>query len=133
MSWGAQNRSKDAKTPSVGLAMSRKPKLELCGIQPYSSENKIHLFLTFPELQSFSVVLSIMYCPVNTLRNKFGTSCPHNITFAGYVRQIATTPTRSAWSPVTNPFSSSIAYINTFFSYSWPCLGPALSCRLAQP
>jgi hypothetical protein len=35
MSWGAQNRSKDAKTPSVGRAMSRKPKLELCGIQPY--------------------------------------------------------------------------------------------------
>ena len=35
MSWGAQNRSKDAKTPTFGLAMSRKPKLALCGIQPY--------------------------------------------------------------------------------------------------
>jgi hypothetical protein len=40
MSWGAQNRSKDAKTLSVGRAMSRKPKLELCGIQPYVVCNK---------------------------------------------------------------------------------------------
>jgi hypothetical protein len=36
MSWGAQNRSKDERTPSVGPAMSRNPKLELCGIQPIS-------------------------------------------------------------------------------------------------
>jgi hypothetical protein len=35
MSWGAQNRSKDAKTPSGPRAMSRKPKLALCGIQRY--------------------------------------------------------------------------------------------------
>jgi hypothetical protein len=35
MSWGAQNRSKDAKTPSAGRVMSRKPKPALCGIQPY--------------------------------------------------------------------------------------------------
>jgi hypothetical protein len=35
MSWRAQNRSKDAKTPSVARAMSRNPKLALCGIQPY--------------------------------------------------------------------------------------------------
>jgi hypothetical protein len=35
MSWGAQNRSKDAKTPSAGRVMSRNPKLALCGIQPY--------------------------------------------------------------------------------------------------
>jgi hypothetical protein len=33
MSWGAQIRSKDVKTPSVGRAMSRKPKLALWGIQ----------------------------------------------------------------------------------------------------
>jgi hypothetical protein len=38
MSWGAQNRSKDAKTPSAGRAMSRKSKLELCGIQPYHTK-----------------------------------------------------------------------------------------------
>jgi hypothetical protein len=37
MSWGAQNRSKDAKTPSAALGMSEKPKLELCGIQPYTN------------------------------------------------------------------------------------------------
>jgi hypothetical protein len=36
MSWGAQNRSKDAKTPSAAPAMSRKPELALCGIQPYA-------------------------------------------------------------------------------------------------
>jgi hypothetical protein len=35
MSWGAQNRSKGAKTPSGSRAMSRKPKLALCGIQLY--------------------------------------------------------------------------------------------------
>jgi hypothetical protein len=35
MSWGAQNRSKDAKTPSVAGGRSRKPKPALCGIQPY--------------------------------------------------------------------------------------------------
>jgi hypothetical protein len=35
MSWGAQNWSKDAKNPSQRPAMSRKPKLALCGIQRY--------------------------------------------------------------------------------------------------
>jgi hypothetical protein len=35
MSWGAQNRSKDEKTPTFALAMSRKSKPALCGIQPY--------------------------------------------------------------------------------------------------
>jgi hypothetical protein len=29
MSWGAQNRSKDAKTPSAGRAKSEKPELDL--------------------------------------------------------------------------------------------------------
>jgi hypothetical protein len=35
MSWGAQNRSNDAKTPSVGLAMLIKPELGCCPVQPY--------------------------------------------------------------------------------------------------
>jgi hypothetical protein len=35
MSWGAQNRSKDAKTPSVGLAMLIKPEPVSCPVQPY--------------------------------------------------------------------------------------------------
>jgi hypothetical protein len=35
MSWGAQNRSKDAKTPSESPAMSRKPKLAFWLIQRY--------------------------------------------------------------------------------------------------
>jgi hypothetical protein len=35
MSWGAQNRSKDAKAPSVGPAMSKKPELDRCPVQPY--------------------------------------------------------------------------------------------------
>jgi hypothetical protein len=33
-------RSKDAKTPSVAGVRSRKPKLELCGIQPYTPRDK---------------------------------------------------------------------------------------------
>jgi hypothetical protein len=33
MSWGAQSRSKDAKTPSASTTMSRNPKPALCGIQ----------------------------------------------------------------------------------------------------
>jgi hypothetical protein len=37
MSWGAQNRSKDAKTPSVGRGMSEKPEPGLWPIQPYYS------------------------------------------------------------------------------------------------
>jgi hypothetical protein len=36
MSWRAQNRFKDAKTPSQSPAMSRNPKPELCGIQLYT-------------------------------------------------------------------------------------------------
>jgi hypothetical protein len=35
MSWGAQNRSKDAKTPSAGLAMSKNPEPGLWPVQPY--------------------------------------------------------------------------------------------------
>jgi hypothetical protein len=35
MSWIAQNRSKDAKTPSAAGVMSRNPKLALCEVQRY--------------------------------------------------------------------------------------------------
>jgi hypothetical protein len=35
MSWGAQNRSKDAKTPSQSPAMSKKPELDLWPVQQY--------------------------------------------------------------------------------------------------
>ena len=35
MSWGAQNRSKDEKTPSVGRVMSEKPEPDCCPVQPY--------------------------------------------------------------------------------------------------
>jgi hypothetical protein len=35
MSWGAQNRSKDAKNPSVGRGMSDKPELDRCPVQAY--------------------------------------------------------------------------------------------------
>ena len=35
MSWGAQNRSKDAKTPSAGRGMSEKPELDCRPVQPY--------------------------------------------------------------------------------------------------
>jgi hypothetical protein len=36
MSWRAQNRSKDAKTPSVAGVRSDKPELGCCPIQPYT-------------------------------------------------------------------------------------------------
>jgi hypothetical protein len=35
MSWGAQSRSKDAKTPSAGRGMSEKTELNLWPIQLY--------------------------------------------------------------------------------------------------
>jgi hypothetical protein len=35
MSWGAQNRSKDAKTPSVAGVWSKNPELDCCPVQPY--------------------------------------------------------------------------------------------------
>jgi hypothetical protein len=40
MSWRAQNRSKDAKTPSEGLAMSKKPEPDRCPIQPYDKRKR---------------------------------------------------------------------------------------------
>jgi hypothetical protein len=42
MSWGAQNWSKDAKTPSVALAMSENPELDLCPVQPYCKAPLTH-------------------------------------------------------------------------------------------
>ena len=35
MSWGAQNRSEDAKTPSASRGMSKKTELGCCPVQPY--------------------------------------------------------------------------------------------------
>jgi hypothetical protein len=35
MSWGAQNRFKDAKTPSGSRGRSKNPELGCCPIQPY--------------------------------------------------------------------------------------------------
>jgi hypothetical protein len=37
MSWGAQNRSKDAKTPSSSRGRSDKPEPDRCPVQPYIS------------------------------------------------------------------------------------------------
>jgi hypothetical protein len=37
MSWGAQNRSKDAKTPSASRGRLIKPELDCCPIQPYKN------------------------------------------------------------------------------------------------
>ena len=36
MSWGAQSRSEDAKTPSASRGMSQKPEPDCCPIQPYT-------------------------------------------------------------------------------------------------
>jgi hypothetical protein len=46
MSWGAQNQSKDAKTPSAGRGMSENPEPDCCPVQPYVQridENKYDL------------------------------------------------------------------------------------------
>jgi hypothetical protein len=40
MSWGAQNRSEDAKTPSTPRGRSKKPEPGCCPIQPYSKTAK---------------------------------------------------------------------------------------------
>jgi hypothetical protein len=40
MSWGARNRSKDAKTPSAGLAMSQKPELDCRPVQPQQGSRR---------------------------------------------------------------------------------------------
>ena len=39
MSWGAQSRSEDAKTPSVAGGRSEKPEPDPCPIQPYMDCN----------------------------------------------------------------------------------------------
>jgi hypothetical protein len=48
MSWGAQNRSKDAKTPSAGRAMSEKPELDSWPVQPYSEIEPSYNGITRP-------------------------------------------------------------------------------------
>jgi hypothetical protein len=37
MSWGAQSRSEDAKTPSTPRGRSEKPELDLCPVQPHNT------------------------------------------------------------------------------------------------
>jgi hypothetical protein len=37
MNWGAQNRSKDAKTPSTPRGWSEKPELDLWPVQQYQN------------------------------------------------------------------------------------------------
>jgi hypothetical protein len=41
MSWGAQNRSKDAKTPSVSRGRSKKTEPDCFPIQPYASSDQL--------------------------------------------------------------------------------------------
>ena len=38
MSWGAQNRSEDAKTPGVAGVRSDKPEPVSCPVQPYRND-----------------------------------------------------------------------------------------------
>jgi hypothetical protein len=45
MSWGAQNRSKDAKTPSVAGVRSQKPEPDCCPVQPYMPGETGRIFL----------------------------------------------------------------------------------------
>jgi hypothetical protein len=41
MSWGAQNRSKDAKILSAALVMSEKPELDLRPVQQYGAASRV--------------------------------------------------------------------------------------------
>jgi hypothetical protein len=43
MSWRAQNRSKDAKTPSAAGVRSQKPELDCCPVQPYTPNLFLHI------------------------------------------------------------------------------------------
>jgi hypothetical protein len=63
MSWGAQNRSKDAKTPSVARALSDKPKPALCGIQPYLVTSNTALI---PARDCLSMPLNMKLFPLLT-------------------------------------------------------------------
>jgi hypothetical protein len=72
MSWGAENRSKDAKTPSAARAMSRNPKLALCGIQRYVENEEVRLYILHSAVawqeatskkQSARVVVNSVNCP----------------------------------------------------------------------
>jgi hypothetical protein len=56
MSWRAQNRSKDAKTPSAAGVWSKKPELDYCPVQPYFKWGYLMVyFLSF--LRSVEVVV----------------------------------------------------------------------------
>jgi hypothetical protein len=59
MSWGAQNRSEDAKTPGVAGVRSEKPELDRCPIQPYTYLHKTALALAEP-LQVFTLSQSLL-------------------------------------------------------------------------
>jgi hypothetical protein len=50
MSWGAQSRSKDAKTPSAGRGMSENPELDCCPVQPCPSIASTAVLLTKPQI-----------------------------------------------------------------------------------
>jgi hypothetical protein len=51
MSWGAQNRSEDAKNPSVAGGRSKKPEPDRCPVQPY-----------FGDVNSFLSLLNAFQC-----------------------------------------------------------------------
>jgi hypothetical protein len=52
MSWGAQNRSEDAKTPGVAGVRSEKPELDRCPIQPYVQ------VMRFVDLKEYNYILT---------------------------------------------------------------------------
>jgi hypothetical protein len=63
MSWGAQNRSKDAKTPSTPRGRSENPEPDCCPVQPQDIFSYF-LFLA-PKLHALSYMLSPLCRPVN--------------------------------------------------------------------
>jgi hypothetical protein len=70
MSWRAQNRSKDAKTPSVALAMSKNPEPDCCPVQPYIYNMPwpyAYVYLIFGVVLS-EVVATQNWCPLGHVR-----------------------------------------------------------------
>jgi hypothetical protein len=53
MSWGAQSRSEDAKTPSASRGRSQKPELGCCPIQPHM---KLSTSLNGPQRTSYAFI-----------------------------------------------------------------------------
>ena len=78
MSWRAQNRSKDAKTPSVAGVWSQNPEPDCCPIQPYHVLDTTSLdtmSLDITSLDTISAMDTLRFLCVNLLGLLLGVIC----------------------------------------------------------